>query len=146
MATSSSGSPHAAVAGTILVVLGGVWASVGAVLLALAGIATGGAALPEWVSRGVAAGNSVPLTALVGLLVVAAGAGQVLAGVLAARGHARPWAIVTGLLLAAVGAGVCAVWLFAAIAQQRPAWILLPPLAAYLYAGWALAFRTDWAN
>ncbi|HEX6127994.1 MAG TPA: hypothetical protein VF071_03125 [Candidatus Limnocylindria bacterium] len=126
--------------------LGAVWASVGAVLLALARLAAGGASLPDWVSRGVAGGGSSPLTALVGLLVVAAGAGQVLAGVHAARGRARPWAIVTGLLLAAVGAGVCAVWLFAGIAQQRPAWILLPPLAAYLYAGWALAFRTNWAQ
>lgn len=133
-------------AGTILVVLGAIWASVGAVLLALARLAAGAASLPDWVSGGFAGAGSGPLTALVGLLVVAAGAGQVLAGVLAVRGRARPWAIFTGLLLAAIGAGVCGLWLFAGIAQQRPAWILLPPLAAYLYAGWSLAFRSAWSH
>jgi hypothetical protein len=130
------------VAGTVLVVLGAIWASVGVVLLALARLLAGGSSLPPWLSGAVPAGGSGLLTAVVGLLVVAAGSGQVLSGILVATGRARSWAIVTGLLLGAVGAGVAAVWLFAGVAQQRPVWILLPPLAAYLYAAWALVFRS----
>jgi hypothetical protein len=128
------------------VVLGAVWASVGVVLLALAWALASPSSLPHWVSGAALAGGSGPLTALVGLLVAAAGSGQVLSGVLVATGRARIWATVTGLLLAAVGAGVAAVWLFGGITQQRPAWILLPPLAAYLYAAWALAVRSDWSR
>jgi hypothetical protein len=124
-------------------VLGAIWALVGFVLLALAWLLAGGSSLPDWVSAAAPDGGSGALTALAGLLAVAAGCGQVLAGILVARGRASVRVTVGGLLLAAAGAVLTALWLLTGVAQQRPAWILLPPLAAYLYAAWALAFQPD---
>jgi hypothetical protein len=136
-------SPHLAAAAAILGILGAVWAAVGAVLLVLAWLYGNPASLPDWLAADPLVAGPAPALAPIGLLALGGGVGQVTVG-LAARRGTRRWAMVLGLILAAIGAGVAAVWLFQGVSQGRPAHILIPALAAYLYAAWAVLFRADW--
>jgi hypothetical protein len=135
-------SPHVVAAAAILGILGAVWAAVGAVLVIVAWLYGNPASLPDWLAADPLVSGSAPALAPTGILAVAVGLGQVAAGVATARGSDR-WALVLGLVLSAIGAGVAAVWLYGGMSQGRPAQILLPVLAAYLYAAWAIAFRAD---
>lgn len=130
--------------GAVLIVLGALWAAIGAVLLVLAWLYRDVTALPDWVSPDLASTGSAWLgLGAVGLAAVAAGAGQVASGLgLQRRGDG--WAAVLGVILAMAGAGVVAAWLVTGLVEGRPVLILLPALAAYLYAALAIAMRGGW--
>lgn len=128
-------------AGAALIILGALWFAVGAVLLVLAVLYGGGpGSLPPSVDVDPNLFGAAPRSATLGLIGVAAGAGQIAAGIAIARGDTA-WGARAALGLAALGAALVAFWLVNGIAAGRPALILLPVLLAYLYVAWALAPR-----
>jgi hypothetical protein len=120
-------------AGAALIVLGALWFAVGAVLLVLALLYGGGpGSLPHNLDVDPNLFGAAPRSAGLGLLGVAAGAGQIGAGyAIARRGSA--WGIRAALGLGILGAAIAALWLVSGIAAGRPTLILLPILVAYLY-------------
>jgi hypothetical protein len=130
-------------AGAALIVLGALWFAVGAVLLVLALLYGGGpGSLPPSVDVDPNLFAAAPRSAALGILGVAAGAGQLVAGVAIARGGTT-WGPRAAIGLALLGAALVAFWLVNGIAAGRPALILLPVLLAYLYVAWASATQGD---
>ena len=128
-------------AGAALIVLGALWFAVGAVLLVLALLYSGGpGSLPPSVEFDPDLFGAAPRSAALGLIGVAAGAGQLTAGVAIARGN-DTWGARAALGLALLGAVLVAFWLVNGIAAGRPSIILLPILLAYLYIAWVSALR-----
>ena len=139
MDATSAGSPHRAAAGGTLLVLGGLWFAVGAVLLVLASLyGRGPGNIPGNIDIDPALVGAAPRSAGLGLVAVAAGLGQVTAGFGAMRGRAA-WAPRVGVALAAAGAALVAWWLVTGLSAGQPVLVLVPVVAAYLYAAIALA-------
>lgn len=139
MNATAVGSPHRAAAGGTLLVLGGLWFAVGAVLLVLASLyGRGPDSIPANIDFDPALVGAAPRSVGLGLVALAAGLGQVVAGFGALRGSAG-WAPRVGLALAAAGAALVAWWLVTGLSAGQPALVLVPVLAAYLYAAIALA-------
>jgi hypothetical protein len=138
-ATVPAGSPHRPAAGAVLLVLGGLWFAVGAVLLVLAWLyGRGPESIPANLDFDPALVSAAPRSVGLGLMMLAAGVGQMAAGFGVVRG-ASGWASRGGALLAAGGAGLVGWWLVSGLAEARPMLILVPALAAYLYAAAALS-------
>lgn len=139
MDVSAAGSPHRTAGGATLLVLGGLWFAVGAVLLILAWMyGRGPESIPANLEFDPALVGAAPRSAGLGLAAVAAGLGQVAAGVGTVTGRAG-WAPRAGAALAIGGAALTAWWLIAGLSAGQPILILVPALGAYLYAAVALA-------
>jgi hypothetical protein len=127
------------VAGMVLIVLGALWAAVGAVLVVVSLLWSNPAALPNWVQPAASDLAAVGRLALVGMTGVVAGGAQLASG-LGVQRSAAGWAAWVGLGTAVFGALVTGAWMVTGLAQGQPALIFLPVVAAYVYAAWMLAF------
>jgi hypothetical protein len=131
------------VAGGILIVTGVFAGTIGLVLLVVALVNTDRSSLPDYLDA-VPEGFAGPAAAI-GLLLVAYGAGQTVAGVQAIR--AREWARGAGITLALMGA------LVLGFAMLAPTWqegsgavpvIFAPIIGALIYSAAALASEGRW--
>jgi hypothetical protein len=127
-------------------ILGSVWFSIGAVLLALAWLYGRGAeAIPATVNLDPGLVSAAPRAGVTGVVAVVAGLGQLTAGFAATR-QPGPWAARLGALLALVGAAVVGNWLLGGLSEARPVLVLLPALVTYAYVAWALLFENRVAS
>ncbi|HEX2195121.1 MAG TPA: hypothetical protein VHK63_09230 [Candidatus Limnocylindria bacterium] len=128
-------SGHVTAAGAVLIVLGSLWTAVGVVILAGASLASDPSALPDF-ADGV--GTAAPASlALVGVPILASGLAQVGTGFALQRSR-RPWPVRIGMVLALVSCAALGALVFTGMQGGRPLAILLPLVAAYLYAAWVL--------
>ena len=119
--------------------LGALWFAVGAVLVVIGLLYGGGPeSLPPTLDVDPNLFGAAPRSAALGLIGVAAGAGQLVVGWAVARAYG-PWVMRAAFAAGILGAAVVAFWLVNGIAAGRPAIILLPLLLAYLYVAWASA-------
>ncbi len=127
------------VAGVVLIVLGSLWAAVGAVLVVVSLLWSNPASLPSWVEPATSDAAALGRLALLGLTGVVAGAAQLAAGLAVQRTNVG-WPVWVGLGAAVFGGLVTGAWMVSGLGQGQPALIFLPLVAAYGYAAWTLAF------
>jgi hypothetical protein len=130
------------VAGVILIVLGSLWAAIGAVLVVVALLWSNPTALPNWVEPGTSDAAALARLTLVGVTGLVAGGAQLASG-LGVQRSSVGWPAWVGLGTAVFGALVTGAWMVSGLGQGQPALIFLPVVAAYAYTAWALAFGRD---